>query len=76
MTAKIPTATHQGDLPIPNFPISCAVLDNQTRILVDRSLSTALGVKGGGAYWQKKRSANSGALLPEYISAKYLYRIT
>lgn len=68
------TATHQGELPIPNFPISCAVLNDGTRILVDRSVATALGVKGGGAYWQNKKNAKNGAFLPEYISAKYLQR--
>lgn len=74
MEKKLPSATHQGELPIPNFPISCAVLDDGTRVLVDRSVSTALGVKGGGAYWAKKRNPENGALLPEYISAKYLQK--
>ncbi|RTL59145.1 MAG: hypothetical protein EKK37_12630 [Sphingobacteriales bacterium] len=74
MDKKILKATHQGELPIPNFPISCAVLDDGTRILVDRSVATALGVKGGGAYWAKKRDDKKGALLPEYISAKYLQK--
>ncbi len=38
-------------------------------------MAKALGKKGGGAYWQRKRAsiyAQNGALLPEYVSAKYL----
>jgi P63C domain len=31
-----------------------------------------LGIKGAGSYWQKKREGEKGALLPEYVSAKYL----
>ncbi len=37
---------------------------------LDRSLALALGVKGSGAYWSRKRSG--GAELPEYIAANYL----
>jgi len=62
---------YKGQIEIADFKISCAVLDSGERILVDRSLATALGIKGGGAYWQKKK-AKKGALLPEYVSAKYL----
>jgi len=64
-------ATHQGELDLNGFSISCAVLEDGTRILVNRSLATALGIKGSGAYWQKKKE-EKGALLPEYVSAKYL----
>lgn len=62
---------YKGQIEIEPFKISCAVLDDGTRILVDRSLSNALGIKGSGSYWQKKKE-EKGALLPEYISAKYL----
>ena len=57
------------------YQISCAVLDNGKRVLVERSMANALGRKGGGAYWQRKTKssyAQNGALLPEYISARYL----
>lgn len=64
-------ATHQGELDLNGFQVSCAVLEDGTRVLVNRSLATALGIKGGGAYWQKKKEGK-GALLPEYVSAKYL----
>ena len=64
-------ATHQGELNINGFKISCAVLENWERVLVNRSLANAFGIKGSGAYWQKKKG-EKGALLPEYLSAKYL----
>lgn len=69
---KIMKANYQGKLPIKEFTISCAVLEDETRILVERSVANAFGVKGSGAYWEKKRKEEKGALLPEYVSAKYL----
>ena len=68
---KLPNASHQGELNLNGFKISCAVLEDGTRVLVNRSLATALGIKGSGAYWQKKKESKS-AMLPEYVSAKYL----
>lgn len=64
-------ATHQGELDLNGFNVSCAVLEDGTRVLVNRSLATALGIKGSGAYWQRKKESKS-AVLPEYVSAKYL----
>lgn len=71
MAKKNPIVKYKGQIEIGEFSISCAVLDNGERILVDRSLANALGVKGSGAYWQKKKE-QKGAVLPEYISANYL----
>ncbi|WOD43619.1 P63C domain-containing protein [Hwangdonia lutea] len=68
---NIPEVKYKGQIEIGEFSISCAVLDNGERILVDRSLASALGVKGSGAYWQKKKE-QKGAMLPEYVSANYL----
>ena len=68
---EILKATHQGELNINGFKISCAVLENGERILVNRSLANAFGIKGSGAYWQKKKTEKSAAL-PEYLSANYL----
>ena len=51
--------------------IPCAVLEDGTRVLRERSVARAIGRKGGGAYWQRKKMQN-GALLPEYVSAKNL----
>ena len=67
---KLPKVIHKGILNLGDLEISCAVLDNGERILVDRSLALALGVKGSGAYWSRKRSGS--AELPEYIAANYL----
>tara|TARA_R110002126_G_scaffold54919_10_gene148219 strand:- start:2989 stop:3996 length:1008 start_codon:yes stop_codon:yes gene_type:complete len=71
MAKKHPVVKYKGQIEIGDFSISCAVLDDGQRVLVDRSLSNALGVKGSGAYWQKKKKGE-GAVLPEYISANYL----
>ena len=65
-------ATHQGELDLNGFFLSCAVLNNleKTRVFSERTIATAFGIKGGGAYWEKKKSGS--AVLPEYISASYL----
>ena len=71
----IPKATHQGKLPIIGFPINCAVviIDNEpVRVLVERRVANAFGVKGSGAYWQSRKRGDLSSMLPEYISAKYL----
>lgn len=60
------------DLKIGDFVISCAVLDDETRVLVSRSVANVLGRKGAGSYWKKKKETEKGVLLPEYISARYL----
>jgi P63C domain len=69
---KIPKATHTGELNIGGLVIPCAVLDNGERVIADRTLAKTLGIRGAGAYWEKKKSSEKGALLPEYVSAKYL----
>lgn len=56
---------------IDKFSISCAVLNNGDRVLVERSVASALGRKGGGACWKKKKE-ESAPILPEFISANYL----
>ena len=33
------------------------------RVLVERSMANALGRKGAGAYWRKKKTDKKGALL-------------
>lgn len=69
---KILKATHPGTIKIAEIKIPCAVLDDGTRILRERSVARALGKKGSGAYWQKKKQEEKGAVLPEYISTKNL----
>ena len=64
-----------GKLNLNGYIISCAVLNNGKRVLVERSMANALGQKGSGAYWQRKKrmgDIQNGALLPSYVSARYL----
>lgn len=70
---KILKAKYQGDLDLNGFKISCAVLEDGTRVLVNRSLANAFGIKGSGDYWQKKKEGKEN-MLPEYLSAQYLSR--
>jgi hypothetical protein len=72
MTEKIPKAEYLGEIELGEYKIPCAVLDDETRILRERSVARALGKKGSGAYWQKKKQTQKGAILPEYISTKNL----
>jgi hypothetical protein len=69
---KLPKATHQGTIKIGNtgVEIPCAVLDNGTRILRERSVAKALQRKGAGSHWKRKKDLEKGALLPEYVSVK------
>lgn len=67
---KVYKSLYHGELDLGGIKISCAVLDDNTRVLVNRSLANNLGIKGGGVYWKKKKEG--GAFLPEYLSAKYL----
>ncbi len=69
---KLSKATHNGELNINGIKIICAVLDDETRVISERSLAIALGVRGGGAYWEKRKGSKSELPLPEYISANYL----
>lgn len=69
----LPKATHQGELNLAGYKVSCAVLEDGTRVLVERSMATALGKKGSGRHWEKKKEGDEkSANLPEYVSAHYL----
>jgi len=72
MEQKLLKVWYPGTLKIGDIKIPCAVLEDGTRILRERSVAKTLGKKGSGAHWQKKRSSEKGALLPEYVSAKNL----
>lgn len=50
--------------------ISCAVLEDGRRMLVERSVAKAIGRKGDAEHWKRKREKKP--VLPEYLSAKYL----
>jgi hypothetical protein len=75
-TVGIPRAKkYVGKLNLGGYLISCAVLNNGKRVLVERSMANALGQKGSGAYWQRKKrggDVQNRALLPSYVSARYL----
>jgi len=72
MSNDLPKATHQGVVRIRDIEIPCAVLNDGTRIIRERSVAKILGKKGSGGYWARKRNPGNDAILPEYVSAKYL----
>ncbi len=63
-------ALFDGELKFGDISISCAVLEDGQRVLVQRSTANALGARGSGAYWKEKRK--KVAQLPEYLSARQL----
>jgi hypothetical protein len=67
---QIPKATHQGKLEIAGHELNCAVLEDGRRILSERSIAKALGIRGSGAHWKRKKQG--GADLPEYLSVTYI----
>jgi len=67
---KVPKAKYHGELELRGYVLPCAVLPNGERLFSERGIATAFGIKGGGAYWQKKKT--DSAVLPEYLSANYL----
>lgn len=69
---EIQKAEYSGELELNGFTLSCSVLEDGTRVFSERSLALAFGIKGGGAFWQKKKEESDGAILPEYLSAGYL----
>lgn len=69
---NLPTPTHYGKLILAGVEISCANLDDGTRVLSERGVATALGARGGGGHWKKKKGASAFDLLPEYVSIKAL----
>ncbi|MEK7842480.1 MAG: P63C domain-containing protein [Deltaproteobacteria bacterium] len=71
---KIPKATHLGVIKLSGIEIPCAVLDDGTRVLSERSVAKALEKKGGGFYRQKRKRVytNDNELLPEYVSVRNL----
>lgn len=72
MSNQFPKAEFNGELDIAGFKITCAVLAGGTRVISERSLANALGIKGGGSHWQKKKLKSDSHVLPEYVSASYL----
>lgn len=52
--------------------LSCAVLENETRVLSERTVIKALGGKRGGSHWKRMKENPDGAYLPIYVSASNL----
>jgi hypothetical protein len=65
-------ASHQGELKIGEMVIPVAVLADRERVISVRGVGTALGVKGGGAYWKLKKENPDKEMLPEFVSAQNL----
>ncbi|MCR9182536.1 MAG: P63C domain-containing protein [Flavobacteriaceae bacterium] len=63
-------ATHQGEININGLIISCAVLEDGTRVVSERSIADAIGASGSGAYWKKRRQGES--VKPRYLYANFL----
>ena len=63
-------ATHQGEININGLIVICAVLQDGTRVVSERSIANAIGAIGSGAYWKKRKE--KGAVKPRYLYAKFL----
>ena len=70
MDSKILKAQYQGELEINDLVISCAVLEDGTRVISERSIANAIGAAGSGSYWEKRKQ--KGAIKPRYLYAKFL----
>lgn len=69
MSHQRPKATHSGHLDIGEESIRCAVLEDGTRVLSERSTMTALGGKRGGSHWLRRKAQEDGQALPVFVSA-------
>ena len=55
MENNVYKSLYHGDLNLCGYKISCAVLEDGTRVLVNRSLANTLGIKGGGHIGRKRK---------------------
>jgi hypothetical protein len=65
---RLPRATHQGDLPIGNIRIQCAVLEDGTRVITQRGMFVALGMNKNPSRGQSNAIDNR----PGFLSANNL----
>lgn len=63
-------ATHKGDLPVGNIKLPCFVLEDGTRVISGRGMTTAIGMRGRGqgaariaGLLRQKTNANNDLLL-------------
>ena len=66
---KIPAALYQGNLPIGEISLDCAVLDDGTRVLSATSIFEAFGRSRKG---QNSRLEIEGTKIPPFVAAKNL----
>jgi len=68
--SKLPRATHMGELTLGGTVLECAVLEDGSRVLSQRSVGKALGRKRGGRDWRvSKESEDGGGKLPFFLVA-------
>lgn len=63
-----------GTLKIGDVTLGCAVLEDETRVVSERSMILALGGSHSGTQWRRKHSTNGGQAIsmPAYLAAKNL----
>lgn len=69
---KVPKATHESELVIGPLRIPCAVLEDGTRVLSERALSSALGHVRSGSEYERKSAGDDGAKLPVFLQSAKL----
>lgn len=71
--AKLPQATHQGDLEIGGKALQCYVLADGTRVLTQEAFLTAMGRAGKAKGGHGAASIEEGVdKLPSFLAANYL----
>lgn len=70
--AKLPKATHRGELKIGDFTIPCAVLDDGRRVITEHGITSALGSRSGASKRLKRASAAEGAPTPIFLAPERL----
>jgi P63C domain-containing protein len=69
----MPRATHEGELAVAGFTLRCAVLDDGRRVLSERGVLRALGIRPGGAVFKSALLEDQGdARLPMFVGQSYL----
>ena len=68
----IPKVTHEGELHIGDLVLSCAVLEDGSRVFSERQMGTALGWVRSGSQFAAKRDAPDGARLPIFMLSKHV----
>lgn len=70
--AKLPKATHRGELKMGDFVIPCAVLDDGRRVITEHGITSALGSRSGASKRKKQASASSGNPVPVFLAVERL----